>query len=196
MKKALYAAIFFIFFLIGLIVFMPYQRIYNSTINSLLSKEKIAASYKIKRAFISHLYLNNIEIYMPDKTIKVDRCKIRLNPLGFLFNSSLAYIEVSSNNEHGNFKIEKDKNRYYISGTFKTALLRSFLDSNLSAFLKGFTNKDRLSLIVAYKKDRIEIEKLEIKGDFELVAKGYIKGGIIRLMGVVKIGKIKENFSI
>ncbi len=196
MKKVANIAIFLLFFLIFLIVFMPYQKLYKTAIDELAQKSKITLTYNIEKANLLDLDLNNIEIVLQNKTAKIDKCKIKFYPLGLLLNSKLAHITVQINNENAAFEINKNKDRYFISGTFKTDMLSEFLDSSMSSFLKGFNGSDRLYLDITYKKNGISINKLEMKGDFELVAKGFMKSGVLRLMGVVKIGKIKENFSI
>jgi len=196
MKKITNIIIFLLFFSVFLIVFMPYQKIYKTAIDRLADKGNVTLTYDIAKANLLNLHLKNIKIVLQNKTAKISECKIKFYPQGLLLNSKLARITVKIANENAAFDISRNKDRYFIDGIFKTNMLSEFLDNNMSSFLNGLKGSDKLYLDITYKKNRININKLEIKGDFELVAKGFIKAGILRLMGVVKIGKIKENFSI
>ncbi len=196
MKKVKLTIVFLVFFVAFLFIFMPYGKIYKSAIDKFATKENIKVSYDINKASLLRLNLGNIKFFMPNKTIAIDACKIKINPFGLVFNSNIARIRILTGNNTSNFVIKKSKNKYFIKGKFKTIVLKNFLDKNLSSFLSGFKGTDNMILVMRYKKNRIIIEKLEISGDFELVAHGYIQGNVLRLMGVVKIGNIKENFSI
>ena len=196
MKKVTSLIIFLLFFVIFLIVFLPYQKIYKTVIDKLALQNKVTLAYNIKKANLLNLYLDDIKLVLPNKTANINKLKIKFYPMGFLLNSKLARITVQIADENAAFDISKNKDGYFISGTFKTNMLSEFLDNAVASFLKGFNGSDELYLDIAFKKNRIDINKLEIKGDFELDAKGFIKSGVLRLMGVVKIGKMKENFSI
>ncbi len=196
MKKISIIAAFVIFFIFSVFVFMPYSKVYQSFIDKLAYKGKVNLSYNITKASFVGFKLNNILIGVPNRTMRIDRCNINFNPLGLLLGFNFAHIKIYTKGQKSNFNIRKSKNEYFVYGTFNTSVLSDFLDNRLATFLSGFKGKNRLVLTLTYERGKIVINQLKITGDFELMAKGYIKSGVLRLMGIVKIGKIKETFSI
>ena len=196
MRRILLVLLFLFCFFTSLFAFMPYKKLYNAAIERLATTHGVDISYEMSRASPLHLYLKKIKIITNNRVIELQECKIKLTPLSYISSGTLAKIILKASSNEGDFIVKKADSGWLISGMFQTALISNFLSGNEANFIRGLKGTDSLQIKLSPAKDSLKIDELKVTGDFELVAHGYIKNGKVRLMGVIKIGNIKENFSI
>ncbi len=196
MRRIAVVLVFLVSFFGALIAFMPYKKLYNAAIQKEAQRQSISLRYEISRASPLRLYLKNITIVSGNRVIKIQECKIKLKPISFILNGTAAAIIIKAASKEGDFTVKKASNRWIISGMFQTGLVAAFLKGSMASLMSGFNGTDSLNITLTPGKNTLNIDEVKITGDFELIAHGYIKNGTLRLMGTVKMGRIKENFSI
>ncbi len=185
--------VFFISFVVFLFIFAPYEKIYSYAIGKIVEENRIDVSYKVAKALPFSMHLDYIDAVFGGENYKVDNVVVKLNPLFFAGNS---IARLSFENGEAEFAISKDSNGYFIKGYFLTSLLRGLLKQPFKGFLANMNGKNSVFAKVSFSNNSLIINKLEINGDINVEAKGYISRSSMHLNGTIKIGKIKQRFSI
>ncbi len=185
--------VFFISFVIFLFVFAPYKKIYSYAIGKIVEKNRVDVSYKIAKASLLSLHFNYVDTAFYGENYKINDVVLKLNPL-FFVGSNIA--KLSFENGGAKFAISKDSNGYLVRGYFLTATLRGLLKQPLKGFLANMNGKNTVFAKVSFSNNSLIINKLEISGDINIEAKGYISRSSVHLNGTIKLGKIKQRFSI
>ncbi len=194
MKRVMIGVVFILSTLISVLVFLPYSKIYTAAITKLAKENGINLQYTITRATPIHLYLKDITVTIGSKSIRMDEFKLRFSPIKFVADGLIARIIAKVSGKEGDFQLSKHGSTYRITGIFATGLLQPFIEQQYATLLAGMHGTDTLTVVLKPEKNLLRINELKIVGDFELVAHGYIKNGRIRLMGLIKIGNLRENF--
>jgi len=185
--------VFFIAFIVFLFIFAPYERIYSYAIGRIVEKNHVNVSYKIKKASPFSLHFDYLDAVFDGENYKISDVALKVNPLFFV---SSEIIKVSIKNSSARFLIFKDSKGYLIKGYFLTSLVKDFLNQPFKVFLANMNGKNTVLAKVSFSNNSLIVNKLEINGDINIEAKGYISRSGMHLNGTIKIGKIKQRFSI
>ncbi len=191
--KIRYFSVFFITFIVFLFLFAPYKKIYSYAIGKIVEKNHIDLPYKIDRASLCYLHFGYLNADFGGENYKFDDVELKLNPL-FFTNSNIAKLSLEKN--MAQFTILKDSKGYLIKGYFLTSLLKSLLKQPFKGFLANMNGKNSVIAKISFSNNSLIINKLEIDGDIGIEAKGYISKSGMHLNGTIKIGKVKQRFSI
>ena len=195
MKKLFLLFVFIAAFLISVIVFFPYGRAYEYAILHFAKPNGVKISYDIKKASILNASFSNISFEFEGNLIKIDSCLLKWKPFKYIFSGNFADVKLTSKNSKAEFFLLKKGDKLIVKGNFPSRIILNVIQNNQLDFLKAFKGKDALYAIIIKDKNGLSIKQLRITGDFEVNARGYIKGGKIGLIGTIKIGKFKREFS-
>ncbi len=187
------AATFLIFFVISFFAFLPYDKIYSYAIGKIIEKNHVAVLCNIERASVFEIYFKDIVFNLGGQNFNVKNVRLKFNPL-FFASSNVANVDIEKN--MATFKVVRKAKSYIIEGYFHTSTLRDVLPSQFRTFFANMSGKNSLIAKVSLSNGSLIIDRVNIRGDFNLKAKGYISKMGFHLNGTVKIGKISERFSI
>ena len=187
------AATFVIFFVVSFFAFLPYGKIYSYVIGKVVEKNHAGVLFNIEKASAFEIYFKNIVLNFNGQNFNVKNVRLQFNPL-FFVSSNLANVDIEKN--RATFKVVRKSKSYIIEGYFYTSALRNVLPSPFKSFFTNMNGKNSLIAKVSFSNGSLIIDQMDISGDFNLKAKGYISKTGFHLNGTIKIGKISERFSI
>jgi len=186
----------FFSFIIFLLLFLPYAKIYNYLIYKVLKRSNVSATYEIEKASLFSIKLKNIQFDVSPKKYGIEKLTVNINPI-FFVNSKLGSITV--NDGEAVFKILKNSGSFksfIVEGYFYTKLLKQLLNEPYAGMISSFKGKNRITAKVKLVKNGIILEDLTVSGKLMLKARGFISSKGFNLRGYVKVGKVKHEFAI
>ncbi len=191
--KLRFVAVFIVFFVVSFFIFLPYDKIYSYAIGKVIRKNHIEVLCNIEKAGTFGIYFKNIAFNFNGQNFSVENVRLKFNPM-FFVSSNLARVDIEKN--RATFKVVRKSKGYIIEGYFYSSVLKNILPSQFRGFFANMNGKNSLIAKVSFLNGSLIIDQMDISGDFNLKAKGYISKSGFHLNGTVKIGKISERFSI
>jgi hypothetical protein len=176
-------------FLIGIVIFIPYEKVYTLLLDAQIIKYQLPITFKIKSAtplsiiFSSVCVLGKGDRANPQIPFKIDDCFLTVNPISCIINGSIALIttnnvKININKEDNlwrlNFNINDFSNQYFGD---------TIININGYAYLSNITKDE--------KKIQLNIDDVKLITQKRSILLNDIKGNFIIKNNIITIDKLK-----
>ncbi len=198
MKKWILLVLCFFVSFIGTIYFtLPYKFLYQYALDN-LHRGNLNINYCINTAHLFSLKIKDISLKIKDKTIKFDSLYMKWNPILYLFKKRFLFLSLTipGCNKKIIIYLKRKDDNFIVIGKIPDSIAKVLSeDYPVLKFLKSLKNNVHILIKFNYENNQIIFKKIQLIGDFELKATGYIKNGFIVLNGMFRYQKYKTTFS-
>ena len=212
-------------FMMGMVLFLPYRTIFTYATERIISEYNIPLTYRVDRAFLFSATYRGLSLGLSDRDISLPETTLRITPLGYLSDATVCRIHSEGidaviRSLKGAYVIDLRMSSFRVpsldnvtlKGTIKIEVARedrgtgniSVDLTDLRLPLMGSTIKlKKVSGKGSFRKGRITIEGLSIRGGQDIDIKGFLipnhrafENSTVNLDVVIKSNGSKTNQKI